>query len=468
VLFDSWVDEELEGLELVDFVMENSMRVEELREESSLKLRKNGEERKKKWDLKAKDREFKENDEVLMRKAGLNGKLETSWNGPFRIVKKNSPLSYRVDMGDREVPSVHISLLKSYEREKESVTVARATTVIEGDVEGDEIEGRYTEVKVSGEGELDAKKRSQVDEVLGKFENTLTKQPGLTSITTFKIDTGTNPPARQRPYSIPVHFRQSIDKEIDWLLEQGFIRPSSSLWASPIMAVKKPDGSARLCVDYKRLNAVTVDQPFYMPRVEEVLEGVGQARWVSKLDLSKGYYQVQVAPEDIKKTSFVCHKGQFEFTRMPFGVKNAPAIFQTIMQNIFAEQTNCIPYMDDLVIFSNTWEEHLVHIQHTLQLLEDAGLSANPSKCVWGGRQIEFLGHKVGGGKMSIPAHRVEAFAKYSKPSTKKGVRSFLGAVSFYRRYIHRLASQTAILTQLTSKLAPAKVVWTREGELAF
>jgi len=136
-------------------------------------------------------------------------------------------------------------------------------------------------------------------------------------------------------------------------------------------------------------------------------------------------------------------------------VKNAPACFQVIMQGIFADHPNCIPYMDDLVIFSNTWEDHLCHIERTLSTLEQAGLTPNPSKCVWGGRKIEFLGHQVGGGKMALPAHRAEAFKSYTRPTSKKGLRSFLGAVSFYRRYIHQLASQTAKLTPLTSKDVP-------------
>jgi len=115
------------------------------------------------------------------------------------------------------------------------------------------------------------------------------------------------------------------------------------------------------------------------------LEGVGQASWVSKLDLSKGYYQVQVAPEDVPKTAFVCHKGVFEFTRMPFGVKNTPACFQVIMQDLFKDHKHSAPYMDDVIIFSDSWEEHLTHITQTLETLRRVGLTANPSKCVWGG-----------------------------------------------------------------------------------
>jgi len=443
------VDNEIEELELSEFVLENSMRIEDLRDQASLRLREGGEKRKSTWDKGAKLREFVKGEEVLMRKAGLNGKLETSWSGPFRIVSKNTPLSYKVDIGDRVVPSVHISLLKKFHREEEIVTVCRATTVMEADKAGDEIEERYSEVKVSGVEGMSVRQKGDIGEILDSYSSILTKEPGLIEGVEFEIDTGDHPPIYQRAYNTPAHFRSSIDTEIEWLLEKGFIQPSSSPWASPIVAVRKPDGSARLCVDFKRLNAVTVDQ-------------------VSKLDLSKGYYQVRVASDDVRKTSFVCHKGQFEFKRMPFGVKNAPAIFQTVMQDLFKGHDHCKPYMDDLVVFSDTWEDHLIHIRQTLDILKSAGLTANPKKCVWGGRSIEFLGHCVGGGKMSLPRHRAEAFRQYQLPTSKKGLRSFLGAVSFYRRYVEMLASHTAILTPLIAKLAPPKVVWSETGKLAF
>jgi len=142
---------------------------------------------------------------------------------------------------------------------------------------------------------------------------------------------------------------------------------------------------------------------------------------------------------------------------MPFGLKNAPACFQEIMQGIFEGNESCTPYMDDLIIFSSTWEDHLRDVERVLQTLKEAGLTANPRKCVWGGRYVEFLGHKVGGGRMALPEHRAEAFRNYTRPVTKKGLRSFIGAVSFYRRYIRQLASETAKLTPLTSKLAPSK-----------
>jgi len=245
LLYGTWIDSELEGLELSEFVAENSERIDMLRENAALQLKNTSDTRKEKWDVNAKEREFKINEEVLMRKAGLCGKLETSWSGPYRITKKNSPVSYGVDIGDRKIPSVHVSLLKRYQQQGEVVTVARTTTVMDEDTEGDDIAERYSEVKVSGGDELSKGQRSQVDEILDKYQDTLTKNPGLTTITEFTIDTGDHAPVHQRPYSTPAHFRASIDVEIDWLIEKGYIRPSSSLWASPIVAVRKPDGSGR-------------------------------------------------------------------------------------------------------------------------------------------------------------------------------------------------------------------------------
>ena len=128
--------------------------------------------------------------------------------------------------------------------------------------------------------------------------------------------------------------RDSVDKEHDWLLAQGYIRQSGSPWASPMVTVKKPDGRARICIDFKGINQITTPLPFYMPRVEEVLEAVGRSRVIFKLDLSKGYYQVPIVERDIEKTSFVCHRGKFEFLQMPFGIRNVPAVFQALMTRI--------------------------------------------------------------------------------------------------------------------------------------
>jgi len=307
LLYMAWARQDLGEIDLEEWVIRNSERVENERERTGEQLRKTAELRKKEWDRKARERMFEEGDRVWMRKPGM-------W-------KRNSMLSYAIDVGDRVIPSVHTQLLKKCQTNEEEIAkVDRATTVLEPDEVDDEITGR-SEVKVEG-GILEASQLRDIEALVVEFKETLTKEPGLTNLVEFGIESGDSEPISQRPYNTPTKFRESIDKELDWLEGKGYIRRSKSAWASPIVCVRKPDGSARLCVDYGKLNAVTQPQPFYMPRVEEVLESVGKARFISKMDLAKGYYQVKVKECDIGKTAFVCHRGRFEFTRMPFGVMN--------------------------------------------------------------------------------------------------------------------------------------------------
>ena len=464
VLYKTWAQQDLGDIDLMEWVNINE-RIEIARHKSLANKLNVSQKRKHKWDLKAADRSFDIGDEVLVCKPGLNFKLSESWEGPYRVIAKNSPLSYKIDMGDRRLNSIHIQLIKRYDRPKQ---VKRVTSVLEGDTEQDDITTRYSEAKVEKQ-QLRPEQQKQLQTVLDKHREVLTDQPGLTRLVKFGIDTGSAEPIFQRAYSTPAALRQSVDKEIDWLLSQEYIRPSRSPWSSPMVTIKKPDGSARLCVDFRRINEVTRQMPFYMPRVEEVLEGVGKASYISKMDLCKGYYQVEMEISDIPKTAFICHRGKFEFLRMPFGVKNAPAAFQELMQTILNPyKTFTTAYMDDIVVFSDSWENHLNHIDVVLTALGNAGLTANPRKCRWGGKSIEFLGHQVGGGEMSVPIHRVQALSSYNRPTTKKGLRAFLGSIGFYRRYVEKLANQTAILTPLTAKQAPQWVEWTDEGMLAF
>ena len=166
---------------------------------------------------------------------------------------------------------------------------------------------------------------------------------------------------------------------------KGYIRRSTSEWASPIITVRKPKGRVRLCVDFKRINAVTRPILFYMPRIQEVLEAVGASKVVSKLDLSKGYYQVPTKETDIPKTAFVCHQGKFEFVRMPFGVRNAPAVFQMLMDGVLeGRQAYARAYMNDIVIFSDEWDQHVVHVREVLMALKLAPIALcffNTKKC---------------------------------------------------------------------------------------
>ena len=182
--------------------------------------------------------------------------------------------------------SVHIQLLKKYVEREDQAMVKRVIAVLGQDTEGDTMEHTYSEVVIKGNVQVHGKDKD-IQEWLKEFEDITTKEPGLTNLAEFAIDTGTSKPIAQTQYTTPIALRESVDRELDWLLAQRYIHTSDSPWASPLVTVRKPDGTARICVDFKHINELTTPLPFYMPRVEEVLEAAGRSRIISKMDLSK-------------------------------------------------------------------------------------------------------------------------------------------------------------------------------------
>jgi len=215
----------------------------------------------------------------------------------------------------------------------------------------------------------------------------------------------------------------------------------------------KPNGKVRLCVDFRKLNLVTPQQQAYIPCLDDILDKVGQSSVLSKLDLSEIFHQV-VMDEDSKNfTTFVCPFGKFRFRCMPFGLKNAPAVFQILMERVLAECRNFLAvYIDDILIFSSSWAEDL-----------DAGLTAKPSKCQWGRSHLDYLEYRVGCGKIAVPELRATAMAEYKKPITRKDLRAFLGSIGYYQHFIPMFASLSSFLTSATSTKAPGTVQWTPE-----
>ena len=176
-----------------------------------------------------------------------------------------------------------------------------------------------------------------------------------------------------------------------------------------------------------------------------------------------------MSEKDTPKTAFICRVGKYEFVRMSFGVRNAPALFQTLMDKLLRDKRPFArAYIDDIIIFSNCWDDHLTHIRQVLTELGDAGLKANPSKCKRGGEQIEFLGQVVGRGVHKIPDKRAQSISNYVRPTTKRELRLFLGSVSYYRQFLDKLATHTTVLSPATAKSAPPKVVWSKDREEAF
>ena len=276
-------------------------------------------------------------------------------------------------------------------------------------------------------------------------------------------------PVRQPQYRIPQAYREAVLKELQEMEENGVIEPSCSEWASPIVVAKKKDGSIRLCIDYRKLNAATPMDAYPMPRVDELLDKIGGAKFISTLDLARGYWQVPVAEKDRAKTAFITPNGLYQFRVMPFGLNGAPATFQRMMDRVVRGlESFTADYIDDIAIFSDTWENHLCHIREVLLRLRDSNLTAKLKKCQFGKEECVFLGYVVGNGHVKPDPEKIRSVKEYPVPLTKKQVRTFLGITGYYCRFIESYATLAVPLTDLTKKNLPDRVTWTPECESAF
>ena len=460
VLHQGWTQEEFEELNCTEWAEWLVTKLEcwhDVMRERGVEASK---ERKEQFDKGAARRELEEGDQVLIRKPGLTPKLEESWQGPYPVVEKLNRVNYRVKTSKGRAVVLHINNLKKY-RERE-LEVLRLSVVAE-DFENDEGRG----VKLQGTcQEFDTERWSEMKE---EFGDVFTDEPGRTGVCKLAIVTGEAQPIASGPHRVPDRLKEGVRQEVAKLLEMGVAEESTSPWASPIVPVPKSDGSIRLCIDYRRLNGVTQADPYYMGTLEEILERVGSSKCLSKLDLCKGFYQIEVEVESIPKTAFITPFGKFQFRRMPFGLRNAPSIFQRVMD---CALRGCYefsaPYIDDIVVFSQSGEEHLDHLRKVLLALRENGLTAKLEKCAFGKTKLEYLGHQIGGGEMAVPEHRATAMAEFVLPRTKKQLRAFLGSASYYRKFVSHFADHSSLLTPSTSKFSPSVVVWSEEMLEAF
>ena len=217
----------------------------------------------------------------------------------------------------------------------------------------------------------------------------------------------------------------------------------------------------RLYQDYRPLNQVTVADPYSMQRIDDTLDLLGEAGFLTKLDLCKGYYQILVDEADVPKTAFSTPFGKFEYIRMPFGLRNAPTHFQRCMDDVLCDLYECSSaYIDDVIIFSRSFDEHIRHIDEVLFALCEYGFTIKPSKCIWEARSAEYLGFEVGEGLLSVPEARRQSIQAISQPKTVKQLRSFLGTLGYYRRFVPQFSTHSAVLTPATKKGMPSHINW--------
>ncbi len=291
---------------------------------------------------------------------------------------------------------------------------------------------------------------------------------GRTSVVQHRIDTGDAPPIKQRAYPIPQAQKALVKEHIDHMLEMGVIEPSVSPWASPIVIVKKHDGTDRFCVDFRKVNAVTKRDVYPLPVINEILELLGNATLFTSLDLMSGFWQVEIQPQDQEKTAFITCHGLYQFKIMCFGLCNAPATFQRLMDLVLSglNWNSCLVYIDDILVFSRTFEDHLEDLEAVFLRLLQYGLKLKPKKCTFAKDSVPFLGHIISAEGIKPDPEKIKVIENYPPLASALDVQRFMGLTTYYRKFVEHFASIARPLTQLTHK--DVDFQWGPEQQKAF
>lgn len=283
----------------------------------------------------------------------------------------------------------------------------------------------------------------------------------------IELEPGYSPPSKPT-YRMSYEELRELKKQLQDLLDQGYIQSSKSPFGAPVLFVKKKDGTFRMCVDYRALNNITIKNRCPLPRIDELLDQLQGATIFSKLDLRSGYHQIRMHEGDIPKTAFRTRYGHFEFKVLPFGLTNAPATFQTLINNVFREELDDFVqgYIDDILVYSKTKEEHMLHLRKVLCKLRKHKLYAKLSKCEFAKPEIDFLGHTISAKGVSMNQDKVKAILDWPAPPTVADLHSFLGLTGYYRRFIDKYAKITACLSDLLKK--DQAFVWMDQHQDAF
>ncbi|GFU92223.1 retrovirus-related Pol polyprotein from transposon 297 [Trichonephila clavipes] len=448
LVMEHWMEPEEEGDLVTEYMFKLINRLKRCQEVAINKMEEMQVKRKTWYDKNAVKREFKDGDLVLVLATSRTNKLAVQWIGPGTILNKISETNYLVEIpGRRETSQIyHINMLKPYYKRPEHVNASELNK------------------------HLRDKQMDRLRELLSKYSKCFSNNPGLTNLVEHEIQLVSDQPVRTKPYRMSHRQNEILKNEINRMLKLGIIEVGKSDYMSPMILVEIAGKEPRPCIDYRKLNGIIRTEYFPLPNIEERVEKVSAAKFITVLDLSKGYWQIPLSKTAQRYAAFCTSFGTYRPLRMSFGLKNAPYFFSKFMAELLnGLEDFVVPYLDDIAIFSDTWESHIKHMETVLQRIKRAKLTIKPSKCKFAQQNVKFLGHIVDQGFRTPSEIKVQAVLEFPTPRTKTQIRAFLGLAGYYQKYINLFSVIAAPLTDaLKGRAKKGEITWTTKCENAF
>ncbi|GFU02277.1 retrovirus-related Pol polyprotein from transposon 297 [Trichonephila clavipes] len=482
LLYENWIGTTEEVTPVVEYVFQLIKRLKSCQELAIEKMEETKIKRKAWYDKNAIKREFSEGDLVLVLKMNRPNKLSVQWKGPGKIEKKISETNYVVSFNNNTESNqvFHVNMLKPYYKRAEFINMINSRAK----EDSNELEENFPWIdsnpnvfdfdeitKHSQLGNrLNVQQIEKLKEILCRYSKIFSNEPGKTHLVEHDIELINDVPIRTKPYRMSARQTDLLQEEIRKMLKYQVIEIGESDYASPMLLVETPGKDPRPCIDYRKLNEVIRTQFYPLPNIEHRIETVAAAKYITLLDLTKGYWQIPLTPKAQRLAAFTTSFGTYRPLRMPFGLKNAPYYFSRLMAELLQGcEKFALPYLDDVAIFSENWDDHISHIDKILERIRDAWLTIKPAKCKFAQDSVKYFGHVVGLGKRSPAQLKVQTILDFPVPRSKSQVRAFLGIAGYYRQYIPMFSSSAAPLTELLKgKSKKGYINWTSECQESF
>ena len=406
------------------------------------------------YDENARERNVKPGDKVLALLPIPGRPLQARYYGPYTVHKKINDVNYIINTPGRRKQKqlCHINMLKEYiDRDNSVVTPVNVVNSVPYEqsqmdfVKYDPLSSKLHNSDILKDldeklSHLDLVKRNDLKQLIHEYEHLFPDIPTRTDKIFHDVEIGGSKPVKQHPYRMNPVKQQYLREEIQYLLDNDFVEPSQSDWSSPCILVPKPDGTFRMCTDYRKVNSVTKTDTFPIPRIDDCIDNIGHAKYVTKFELLKGFYQIPLTDRAKEISAFVTPDGLYQYKVMPFGMKNSPATFQRLINGLVSDLDGCKAYIDDVIIFGEEWKQHLETIRAFFDRFSEAKLTINLAKSKFCHANLIFLGHIVGQGQVKPVEAKVEAISDFPVPTCKRQLVRFLGMAGYYRKFCHNFS----------------------------